>query len=39
VIQTLNAELITYEDYGAGNGAGQTSTTGTNGPIGTTSTT
>ncbi|MDP3507273.1 MAG: hypothetical protein Q8T09_04740, partial [Candidatus Melainabacteria bacterium] len=39
VIQSLNAELITYEDYGAGNGAGQTSTTGTNGPIGTTSTT
>jgi hypothetical protein len=33
VIQSLGAELITYEDYGAG---GVTATTGTNGPIGTT---
>ncbi|MBU6455284.1 MAG: hypothetical protein KGS72_26170, partial [Cyanobacteria bacterium REEB67] len=33
VIQNIKAELITYEDYGAG---GVTSTTGSNGPIGTT---
>ncbi len=38
VIQSITAELITYEDYGSGNGAGQTTSTGTSGPIGTTST-
>ena len=38
VIQSLDAQLITYEDFNAGGGAGAPTTTGTSGPIGTTST-
>ncbi|HNM52073.1 MAG TPA: hypothetical protein PKN86_20300, partial [Candidatus Obscuribacter sp.] len=36
VIQSLNAELITYEDYLAAPNNGSPTTTSTNGPIGTT---